>query len=176
MKLRSILIIALISCVLTAFTIITVEYLFLGYHKKPEIKLSVNSPDGNYSAYVEEAPSVDPPNQSLYIAKNGAKEFRLVDDLPEDIDMIKDIGWSPDSRTVVFATSWYLIITNVDNFNIMKVSLNDDWWKWHKEAGGTFISSNETVEIEKLRFINSDSIEVKTSHMSQSNFICVADL
>ena len=176
MKLKSNLSIVVISCVLTALVIFIVEYLIFGYHQKPEIILSVNSADGIYTAYVEETPSIDPPNQSLFIAKNGTNEFRLVDDLPEDIDMIKEISWSPDSRTVVFTTAWYLIITNVENFNTRKISLNDDWWKWHKEIGGTFLSSNQTVEIERVTFINSDSLEVKTSNMSQSDFICVADL
>jgi hypothetical protein len=175
MKLKNILI-AVVACILTTIVIFTVELFIFGYNKKPQIILSVDSPNRVYNAYVEESHSIDPPNQSLFIAKNGTNEFKLVENLPEDIDKINQIKWSNDSKTVVFTTNWYIIITNAESFNTRKVSLNTDWWKWIKKYGGTFSSSGQTITIEKLDFINSDSLEFKTSIMSQSDTISIADI
>lgn len=176
MKLKSIILTICITFILTILLVFTVEYFIFGMNKKPHIVFSADSPDGVYKAYAEESPSIDPPNQSLFISKNGTKEFRLVCDLPEDIDMIKQIDWSVDSKTVVFTTGWYLIITNVERFNIRKISLNTDWWKWHKEYNGTFSSSNKIIDIEKIKFINTDTLEFKTKVMPYSEKICLTDI
>lgn len=176
MKPKRILLIVSITSVLTTAIILTLEFFIMGFNKKSQIVLSVDSPDRIYKAYVEEGPSIDPPNQSLFLEKNGTNEFKLVDDLPEDIDRVQEIIWSPDSRIVVFATDWYLIITNVEKFNTRKVSLNADWWKWQNEKGGAFSSSNQTIEIEKVIFIDSESLEFKTNIMSRPEIIPVDDV
>ena len=163
-----------ISVVLTTIVILTVGYFIFGLHKKPLQILSIDSPDKIYNAYVVENPSLDPPNQSLFISKKGLKEFRLVENLPEDIEHIKQIIWSPDSKTVIFLTNWHLIVTNVEKFNTKKISLNNDWWRWHNNKK-TFISSNRIIEIKKINFINSDSLMYQTSEMLYPEKICVSN-
>ena len=44
-----------------------------------------------FEAYVVESPSIDPPNQSLYIQRSDNVHFVRVEKLPEDIDRILEI-------------------------------------------------------------------------------------
>ena len=71
----------------------------------PKTVLSVRSPDGQYEAYVEDWPSIDGPNQSLFVEREDKLRFLRIAKLPEDVDSIKEILWSPDSQMVVFH-SW----------------------------------------------------------------------
>ncbi|MHC4558501.1 MAG: ETRAMP family protein, partial [Planctomycetota bacterium] len=59
----------------------------------PNVVQSVMSPDGNFEAYVVEAPSIDPPNQSLLIQRSDNIHFLSIADLAEDIDSIREIHW-----------------------------------------------------------------------------------
>ena len=163
-----------LTAILTAVIILTIEFFLFGLNSKSDYAASLDSPDGLYKAYVSNDPAFDPPNQSLFISKNGKNEFRLVDDLPEDIEYIQKIYWSSDSKIVVFATNWHLILTNVDNFNSKKISLNPDWWKKLKK--GTFISSKRIVRMKELDIINSDSLRYMTSEMTHPEKICLNDL
>jgi hypothetical protein len=82
------------------------------------------SPDGAYEAYVVEAPSVDPPNQSLYIQTRDEIDFVFVAQLVEDVDSIQDIQWSPGSDVVVFVTRNNLFAALVPNFSVLKIPLD----------------------------------------------------
>lgn len=113
-----------ISVFSTVVVTVTAIYLILGMNTKPQKVLSMSSPNGSYEAYVIENPSFDPPNQSLFISKIGGNEFRFVSELPEDIEMISNIYWSPCSRFVAFATNWHLLVTNIESFYTMKYSVN----------------------------------------------------
>jgi hypothetical protein len=90
--------------------------------------------------------------------------------------MILEILWSPDSKAVVFTTGCYLIITNVEKFNIYKINLQPEWWKWNKESGGTFSSAGKKIIIEKAVFIHPDTLEFKTNIMSDPVKVCVGDI
>jgi hypothetical protein len=173
-ELKSKLITISVTLLLTVAAIIIIEFFLFGLNRKPATSLSVNSPDGVYKAYVKENPSLDPPNQSLFISRNGSDKFRLVDELPEDIEFAQQIYWSPDSRIVVFQTNWYLIMTDVYKFNTKKISLNPDWWEWNKN-GKAFFSSRRTVNMEEFQFINSDSLSFKTDFMDLALKICLTD-
>ncbi len=85
---------------------------------------SIVSPDGAYEAYVVEAPSVDPPNQSLYIQSRDEIYFVFVAQLVEDVDSIQDIQWSPGSDVVVFVTRNNLIAALVPGFSVLKIPLD----------------------------------------------------
>jgi hypothetical protein len=161
-----------VSAVLTAIILLAAVYLLFGMNKKPARTMSLDSPDGIYTAYVVENPSLDPPNQSLFLSKTGSDEFRLVEDLPEDIELVKQIFWSPDSRKVVFSTNWYLIITDVGSFSSRKISLNPDWWRWNKNRK-TFSSSARAVEMKELHFIGSDTLLYRTDQMEQTEKVCL---
>jgi hypothetical protein len=163
------------TVIITTVAIFVVEFFLFGYNTKSDKLMSLDSPDGVYNAYVIENPALDPPNQSIFISKNGLNEFRLVEDLPEDIDAIKNILWSPDGKTVVFATNWYLIITEITNFNTKKISLNPDWWKWHDKKG-TFSSSSRDIVIKEIEFCDSDSLIYMTNEMTNPEKICIVNL
>jgi hypothetical protein len=165
----------IVTMVITIGLIALAVYFFFGFNNKPGDALSVNSPDGLFRANVVDNPSLDPPEQSVFISRTESNEFRLVDDLPGDIDWVKQISWSPDSRIAVFQTNWYLIITDVYKFNIKKISLNPDWWKWNKN-GRTFFSSERTVRMDEFQFINSDTLSYRTDDMDRALRICIAEI
>ena len=73
--------------VYTPFWVGCVQEAFNG----PDIALSATSPDGNFEAYVVNQPSIDPPNQSLFIERSDGIHFRRITKLPEDIDSIEQI-------------------------------------------------------------------------------------
>ena len=76
---------AMITALIIVIIIALAVYFLFGFNTRPDTVLSVNSPQGLYEAYVVENPSLDPPNQALFISKTGTGEFRLVARLPEDI-------------------------------------------------------------------------------------------
>ena len=152
-----------VSVVSTVVIVFLVLYFALGLNSKPMEVISVDSPNDLFNAYVVENPAFDSPNQSLFIAKKGQNEFRLVEQLPEDIEAVTNIYWSDDSKIVVFATNWHLIITYVDSFNSKKISINPDWWKKLDNKNGKFLSSKKEVRVTELNIHNSDSICFKTS-------------
>lgn len=165
---------AMITALATVILIAVAVYFIFGFNNRPETVMSVNSPQGLYEAYVVENPSVDPPNQALFISKTGTGEFRLVARLPEDIESVQKIYWTPDGNRSVFITDWHLIITDVRTFNTRKISLNPDWWKWQPERK-TFSSSGTTVVLEEFEIFGSDSLTYRTSLMSQPATVVLTD-
>ncbi len=163
---KSRIITAMIAALITVILIAVAVWVLFGFNSKPEKVLSMNSPQGLYEAYVIENPSLDPPNQALFISKSGTGEFRLVARLPEDIEAARKICWTDDGNKAIFITNWHLIITDVRNFNTSKISLNPDWWKWN-QGEKTFSSSGTPVVLEELDLYGSDSLTYRTSLMSQ---------
>lgn len=165
---------AIIAAVITVILMSLAGYFILGFNSKPETVLSVASPQGLFEAYVIENPSIDPPNQSLFISKTGTPEFRLVATLPEDIESAQKIWWTEDGKTAIFVTSWHLIITDVQNFNTRKISLNPDWWKKHEDRK-TFSSSDKTVIMEEIYLYGSDSLSYRTNLMVQPETVFLTE-
>jgi hypothetical protein len=171
---KSKLLVIIITAIATGIVILTIGYFILGLNTKPKTILSLDSPDRAYTAYVVENPALDPPCQSLYIGKNGSNEFRLVANLPEDIEICDSIYWSPDGITAIFTTNWHIYITHIEGFNTKKISINPDWWK--RMEKGTYRSSDRHVQIERLTFVNSDTIRYKTNLMDAPGIICINNL
>lgn len=169
---RNRLIAIVIASLSTIIVLLVMVFYITGMHSKPVRVLSVVSPNGLYEAYVIENPSFDPPNQSLFISKIGGNEFRLVSELPEDIEMISNIYWSPCSRFVAFATNWHLLVTNIESFYTMKYSVNPSWWVMH-QGKGTFTSGSARVEYLHVHFLQSDSLEYQTSLMDEPARVCL---
>lgn len=63
--------------------------------------ISVASPDGHVVARVLSHPSIDPPNQSLWLGLVGGSA-RQLRHLSEDQDWCNEVHWSADSPTVAF--------------------------------------------------------------------------
>ncbi|MGZ8868402.1 MAG: hypothetical protein ACXW2P_08660 [Thermoanaerobaculia bacterium] len=66
----------------------------------PRVALSVTSPDGRAVAFVRNHPSIDPPEQSVWLSVDGrARQLRR---LGPDSDWCNTIVWSADGSTVGF--------------------------------------------------------------------------
>lgn len=124
----------------------------------PKIVLSVPSPDGNYEAYVEEAPSIDPPNQSLFVERSNRLYFMHIADLAEDIDSIKQILWSPDSRIVVFHSQYYLTAARVSDWQTVRIYLGKEWRRSQpRHHHTTFTSGGVSKEVKTIEFPQASS-------------------
>ena len=166
---------AMITALVTIILIAVAVYFIFGFNSKPGKVMSVNSPQGSFEAYVIESPSADPPKQSLFIAKAGTGEFRLVANLPEDIESAQKIYWTEEGDKAIFVTNWHLFVTDVQTFNTMKISLNPDWWKMH-EGKKTFSSSGTSVFMEELILAGSDSLTYRTNLMMQAVTVSLTGL
>ncbi len=95
---------------LTVWTIVALGLGYLVGVAMPEQKIAEasTSPDGRFGAFVKEHFSIDPPNQSLWIKENRSGKATRIAKLPEDVDSIRDIRWSSDSKIVLFNTYWCL--------------------------------------------------------------------
>jgi len=169
-RILTVMITALITVILIALAV----YFIFGFNSRPETVLTVNSPQGSYEAYVVDNPSVDPPNQALYISRAGTGEFRRVAKLPEDIESVQKIYWTGDGSKAIFVTDWQLFITEVQTFNTRKISLNPDWWKWDTDRK-TFSSSGTSAVLDELELFGSDSLTYRTSLMTQPVTVILTD-
>jgi len=119
----------------------------------PKIVLSVPSPDGNYEAYVEEGPSIDPPNQSLFIERRDKINFMNIADLAEDVDSIKQILWSPNSKIVIFHSWCYLTATRVSDWQTVRIYLGKEWRRSKPQRHHiTFTSGGVIKRIKSIGF------------------------
>lgn len=115
----------------------------------PTVVQSVFSPDGRFEAYVIEAPSIDPPNQSLFIRRDKIHSKRIAK-LPEDVDSIQKIHWSPHSDIVVFQTWFSLIAAHVPDYKTVEIPLGGEW---HWRKNGTFwVDYNNVKRIAAIEF------------------------
>jgi hypothetical protein len=118
----------------------------------PNVIQSVMSPDGNFEAYVVEAPSIDPPNQSLYIQRSDNIHFLSIADLAEDIDSIIEIHWSPQSDIVVFHTRCNLIAVRVPGYQTIKIPLGREWIRTKASKRSTFSGAGPRVAVADIQF------------------------
>lgn len=125
-----------------------VRWFFTG----PNIVQSVVSPDEEFEAYVVESPSIDPPNQSLFIQRSDNIHFVSVAKLGEDIDSIKEIHWSPQSDIAVFHTRCYLIATQVPGYQTVKIPLGGEWTRTKASKRSTFTGAGPRVTVAEIQF------------------------
>ena len=118
----------------------------------PKIVLSVPSPNGNYEAYVEEGPSIDPPNQSLFVEHRDKIRFMHIADLAEDVDSIRQIVWSPDSEIVIFHSRDYLTATRVSDWRTVRIYLGKEWRRSKPDRHSTFTSGGGNRQVEAIVF------------------------
>ena len=66
-------------------------------------KIALESPDGRYRAVVRSHPTIDGPNESLWIyEQTGDRARTRVTALGEDTQWCEEIIWEPDSSRVFF--------------------------------------------------------------------------
>ena len=118
----------------------------------PDVVQSVTSPDQNFEAYVVERPSIDPPNQSLYIQRSDNIHFLHVAKLAEDIDSIKEILWSPQSDIVVFHTRCNLFAVRIPGYQTVKIPLGGEWTRTKAKKRSTFTGAGLRVAVAEIEF------------------------
>lgn len=113
--------------------------------------MSVPSPDGHYIAYVEESPSLDPPNQTLLVQRSDKSKFLPIAKLAEDVDCIQEITWSPDSEFVLFRSNDYLTATRVSDWKTVRIYLGQEWVRSKPAEFSTFAAPSPR-EVQQLAF------------------------
>ncbi len=118
----------------------------------PNVIRSVTSPDREFEAYVVERPSIDPPNQSLYVQRSDNIHFRSVAKLAEDIDSIREIHWSPQSDIVVFHTRCNLFAVRVPGYQTVRIPLGGEWIRSKASKRSTFSGAGPRVAVAGIEF------------------------
>ena len=118
----------------------------------PKVIQTVASPDQEYVAYVQESPSIDPPNQSLYVERHDKSHFMFLAKLAEDIDSIIKIVWSSDSQMVVFHSKCYLTAVRISDWKIIRIYLGKERLRYSPQHGSTFSSAGPIRRVELIDF------------------------
>lgn len=161
----------LITITATLAVLLILVLWMVGFRLRPQTIMSVPSPDGLLTAYVTESPSFDPPNQSLFISVNGTDRFRLISGLPEDVEFIEKIAWSPDCSSVAFATNRNLLVVHVNDFLTTIYSRDGKWWTRHHD--GTFSTSGNDAGVSQLLFTSPDTLVYSTGDSGRQNVLVV---
>lgn len=134
----------------------------------PKIVQTVPSPDGRYIAYVEDAPSIDPPNQTCMVERNDQRHFMIVASLAEDVDAIEKIYWSPDSRYVVFHSRYYLTATRLEDWQTMRIYLGREWVRSQPSRQATFSSGGARLEVTAVEFPEPESFTYRIKNSNEA--------
>ena len=127
----------------------------------PEVVQSVTSPDQNFEAYVVERPSIDPPNQSLFIQRSDNIHFVRVAKLAEDIDAIKEIHWSSQSDIVVFHTRCNLIAVRIPGYQTVKIPLGGERIRTKASKRSTFSGAGPRIAVADIEFPRASSFSYR---------------
>lgn len=127
----------------------------------PKIVQAVTSPDGNFEAYVEEQPSIDPPNQSLYVQRTDLRHYMYIAHLAEDVDAIRNIHWSPYSDVVVFETIVYLIAARAPGYQTVQKYLGREWRRTKPSMRSTFTSGRPSLSVAAIEFPESGAFSYR---------------
>lgn len=116
----------------------------------PHIVQAADSPDEACRAYVVDKPSLDGPNHHLFVENTATGQSEFVTNLPEDVDYIRQILWSPHSDLVVFRTHFKLIVYSPAAGESKEVKLGGDY---HWRPDGTFwVDYDDVKEPLHMRF------------------------
>lgn len=132
--------------------------------------MSVPSPDGQYIAYVEEAPSIDPPNQTLLVQRADKSKFMSIAKLTEDVDRIVEIKWSPDNELVVFRSSYYLTATRVSDWKTVRIYLGQEWMRSKPTEFSTF-STPSPREVQQMEFSGKGAFTYRLQGESEAHLV-----
>jgi len=122
----------------------------------PNIIQAVKSPDQQYVAYVQERPSIDPPNQALYIERSDNTHFLGIAQLAEDIDSIIKTVWSPDSQIVVFHSRCYLTAVRISDWKIIRIYLGKEWKRHEPKHVSAFSGAQPIKNVGSIDFPETD--------------------
>ena len=137
----------------------------------PDIVQSIMSPDQNFEAYVVERPSIDPPNQSLFIQRSDNIHFVRVAKLAEDIDAIREIRWSPQSDIVVFHTRCNLIAVRIPGYQTVKIPLGGERIRTKASKRSTFSGAGPRVDVAEIDFPRAGSFSYRLEGVDTAKII-----
>ena len=118
----------------------------------PDVEITVPSPDGSFIAYVINEPSIDPPNQSLFIERSDGIHFKRIAKLPEDVDSIQEIRWSAESDIVVFQTRYSIIAVHLPDYKMVQIPLGTEWKRKKPDKRSTFNATGGVVVTAVIEF------------------------
>lgn len=118
----------------------------------PNVIHSARSPDGQFEAYVVDRPCIDGPAHALYVERSDGLHFIQIADLPEDIDAVEKIVWSPSGDMVVFQTRFAIIIANVPTYETVKIPLGIEWSRSKAGRGSTFCTGGPRRTVQSISF------------------------
>ncbi len=142
----------------------------------PEVVQSVTSPDQNFEAYVVERPSIDPPNQSLFIQRSDNIHFVRVAKLAEDIDAIKEIHWSSQSDIVVFHTRCNLIAVRTPGYQTVKIPLGGERIRTKASKRSTFSGAGPRIAVADIEFPRAGSFSYRLEGVDTAKTIQMGTL
>jgi hypothetical protein len=131
------------------------------FYTGPQVVQSVVSPDGNFEAYVVERPSIDPPNQSLFIQRKDSIHFVSIAKLAEDIDSIEKIHWSSQSDIALFQTRCNLIAVHIPGYQTVKIPLGGEWMRTKARKRSTFTGAGPRVAVANIDFPQANSFSYR---------------
>jgi len=142
----------------------------------PKTVMSVPSPDGAFVAYVEDLPSIDPPNQALLVEHKDQRHFMLIGHLAGDVDSIEQIVWSPDGGIVVFHSRDYLTATRVTDWQTVRVFLGKEWTRTQSRRRSTFTSGGRGQTVVAIEFGEPDGFAYRLKHDARPRRVHFSDL
>ena len=131
------------------------------FYTGPQVVHSAMSPDGNFEAYVVERPSIDPPNQSLFIQRKDSIHFVSVAKLAEDIDSIERIHWSSQSDIALFQTRCNLIAVHIPGYQTVKIPLSGERMRTKAKKRSTFTGAGPRVAVADIDFTQPNSFSYR---------------
>lgn len=137
----------------------------------PKVVMEVNSPDGQYLAYVVDEPCLDGPNQSLMIERSDKTRFLRIARLVGDVDSIKEILWSPDSSIVVFHSWLYLTIARSSDWSMIRIYLGDEWRRHEPIRRTTFSGAMPKYGVETIDFPEPGQVAYKLKGQPNINIV-----
>lgn len=110
----------------------------------------MDSPDGQYQAYVIDKPCIDGPNHHLFVKNLTTNETAFVTNLPADVDFNKEIIWSPFSDLVAFRSHFRLIVYSYKNGKSEDVNLGGE--KHYRKNGTFWVDYEDVLKLSDLQF------------------------
>jgi hypothetical protein len=141
----------------------------LVFHNAGVLTQSVDSPDGRFTAYVRDMPSIDGPNHHYFVRQAGRKDAHWVGRLMEDVDAFQRLHWSPRGDMVVFQSRYALVAVRLADWNCAVVPLDPSAamvWR-----NGTFSVTGPPGGVVAVEFPRPGVLSVRFQRESESRTV-----
>jgi len=141
-----------------------------------DIVASAWSPDMEFEAYVIDYPSIDPPNQTLFVQRKDDQHFVVVADLGEDVDSIRSIHWSPSADMVVFLTHSYLYAVHTPGFEMTAIPLAAEFYRYQPGKFSTYGGGTSEKSVVEVTFPQPGTFTYKLAGEESIRIIRMAEM